>query len=216
MITAALVLFAQTVLVLDMGIDPTIVNNVTESVNLAPEGSRYGHGHGTQIGVLINRHCPSCKIVDVRFYNSGVPSMVQAVNALDWVIKWKKKRKNKREAATVSCSFQWYTKPAGFAKRVTRLKELGVPVVVAAGNNGSDVREKNVYPALTKNVITVGALDQDGSRASYSNYGPEVDVWARGSYPVLFADHIYNWHSGTSYATPIVAAIMAGSMKNGR
>lgn len=54
----------------------------------------------------------------------------------------------------------------------------GAVVVVAAGNEAGDVA--NQSPANCNNVITVGALARDGSRASYVNVGTAVDLSAPG------------------------------------
>ena len=56
--------------------------------------------------------------------------------------------------------------------------ELGSVVVVAAGNANSDVRDYS--PANCEQVISVGATDATGSRANYSNFGDNVDVYAPG------------------------------------
>lgn len=54
----------------------------------------------------------------------------------------------------------------------------GSIVVAAAGNLGDDAA---VYsPSGLDGIITVGASDEDAARASYSNYGPRVDLLAPG------------------------------------
>lgn len=50
----------------------------------------------------------------------------------------------------------------------------GVVVVVAAGNQNIDTSQ--FTPANCQGVIVVGALDNNGARASYSNYGTKVDL----------------------------------------
>ena len=45
----------------------------------------------------------------------------------------------------------------------------GVTVVVAAGNDNDDAG--NYSPASEPTAITVGAIDADDNRASFSNYG---------------------------------------------
>jgi serine protease len=59
-----------------------------------------------------------------------------------------------------------------------RVAAAGALVVVAAGNLGADARETT--PASCAGVLTVGATGRDGTRASYSNYGPAVDLMAPG------------------------------------
>jgi len=102
-------------------------------------------------------------------------------------------------------------------------------LVAAAGNNGNDVK---FYPAAADYAIGVGAVDKDGTLAAYSCFGEWVDVYARGSdvvnaYPrgryryvqaplqgtsdVLLPAGLARW-SGTSFATPMVAGVIAARM----
>lgn len=107
-----------------------------------------------------------------------------------------------------------------------------VVVVAAAGNcgtgqeNGCDSSKPGEmgYPALFAHVISVGATDATDTRASFSSYGPGLDVVAPGSgaivspliargatpsdaatfnYTNAYAGSLY----GTSFAAPIVANI---------
>ena len=60
---------------------------------------------------------------------------------------------------------------------IDRAISNGITVVAAAGNDdGGPVS----FPASHANVIGVGALDGRKQRASYSNFGPELDVMAPG------------------------------------
>ena len=54
----------------------------------------------------------------------------------------------------------------------------GLLVVVAAGNGGTEATTYS--PGGLDGVITVGASDDKGRRAVYSNYGPRVDLLAPG------------------------------------
>ena len=99
----------------------------------------------------------------------------------------------------------------------------GTTVVVAAGNSGGDAASQQ--PASCNNVIAVAAVGPTGAKASYSSFGPVVDVAApggSGAAPaednVLSALNLgttvqagegYAWYAGTSMASPHVAGIAA-------
>ena len=90
-------------------------------------------------------------------------------------------------------------------------------------NVGTLYFQRGSSPCNGKGVINVGAVDTDQAftRASFSNYGPRVDVWAPGVNILSafnnfgIADNKYggaNWFypiSGTSMASPQVCGIAA-------
>jgi len=83
----------------------------------------------------------------------------------------------------------------------------GCLMVAAAGNGGGDGVD---YPARYPETIAVAATDQSDSRASFSDYGPQVDVAAPGVavYSTLW-DNTYGWKDGTSMAAPHVSGLAA-------
>ncbi len=98
---------------------------------------------------------------------------------------------------------------------------FGALVVAASGNQGI---EGVTYPARYTQVVAVGASDRDSpdARASFSNWGPEVDVVAPGvdlvsTVPQALCggswfcagDQPYSVASGTSFAVAQVAALAA-------
>lgn len=99
--------------------------------------------------------------------------------------------------------------------------ENNVVVVAAAGNCGSVCDDAPVgsmsYPALNNHVISVGATTSTDQRASFSSYGPELDIvapgsgsivsttWSRTNGTSLYATSLY----GTSYASPQVASLVS-------
>ncbi len=110
------------------------------------------------------------------------------------------------------------------AETIERVQELGWLIVASAGNNGSCRPSR---PASLPEVVSVGAYGPDGP-AWFSNYGPWVDACASGVNIVskfpgpedqtltvrgelqtdIFTTGWASW-SGTSFAAPYVAAIIA-------
>ncbi|WP_245453129.1 S8 family peptidase [Meiothermus taiwanensis] len=89
----------------------------------------------------------------------------------------------------------------------------GAIIVVAAGN--SNVEASTFSPAGCSGVVTVGATNAEGNRASYSNYGSRIDLMAPGGEPgglqvvSTLASGQYGGKAGTSMAAPHVAGVLA-------
>ncbi len=98
----------------------------------------------------------------------------------------------------------------------------GVLVVFPTGNGdeqniGIDVSDIN-DESMIKEVISVGASDTRNQKASYSNYGQNLDVLAPGGdfdselekdILTLGLDNSSMYNSGTSFSAPIVSATLA-------
>lgn len=93
---------------------------------------------------------------------------------------------------------------------VNNLSNSGVPIAVAAGNSNADAC--NSSPARAANAITVGATTTTDARASFSNFGPCLDIFAPGSGILsswFSSDTATATLSGTSMASPHVAGVAA-------
>ncbi|WP_305910466.1 S8 family serine peptidase (plasmid) [Methylomarinum sp. Ch1-1] len=96
---------------------------------------------------------------------------------------------------------------------VEYITSSGGMVVAASGNSGGIDKH---YPAACPTAIAVAATDSNDARASFSQYGPWVDIAAPGeeilsTFPAQFTcnrcifDYDYFFANGTSQASPIVA-----------
>lgn len=97
---------------------------------------------------------------------------------------------------------------------VAEARQAGALVVVAAGNEGSTVDS----PANCPGAFGVAAVDQEGLKANYSNFGSTIQLSAPGgdgAFPIWSASNsglygpgtnTYNTKIGTSFSTPMVAA----------
>ncbi len=86
----------------------------------------------------------------------------------------------------------------------------GVVYSVAAGN--SNANACNSSPSRVSEAITVGATTSSDARASYSNYGSCLDIFAPGSSITsawYSSNTATNTISGTSMATPHVTGVAA-------
>ncbi len=92
----------------------------------------------------------------------------------------------------------------------------GVVVVVAAGNEGDDPWRYITAPADADSAITVGGVTADGVHAPFSSYGPTADGRIKPDVVAQAVDVTvavpgggYARSNGTSFATPMVAGVVA-------
>jgi Tol biopolymer transport system component len=167
------------------------------------------HGHGTHVAGIIGGQtygvAKNAKLWAVRVLNcSNQGSAANIIAGMDWVAA------NSVKPAVANLSFITTTANDTIDLAVRNLVASGVTTVVAAGNNNIDAGTRS--PARVTEAITVAAIDMNDNRASFSNYGAVVDVFAPGV-DIISASSVddasTNIRSGTSSAAPFVTGTAA-------
>jgi subtilisin len=217
------------VAVLDTGVDcghEDFAGGCVYGANFAGSGQAFDdHGHGTHVAGIIGARAngvgtigvaPEATIHAVKVLagnGSGALSWVAA--GIDWAVANHMHVINMSLSATVTSQ--------ALSDAVAAAQAAGVLVVSAAGNTGCC--NTVGYPARLPGSMAVGAVNSNDLIATFSSYGPEVDVVAPGvgiRAPVptgtctLCDPSGYKVLSGTSMATPHVAGVGALLMSRGR
>ncbi|GGR58357.1 hypothetical protein GCM10008959_20160 [Deinococcus seoulensis] len=169
-------------------------------------------GHGTHVagtvgsstwGVAKSTQLWAVKVLgcDGTGANSGIISALDAVVAHNV---------SARKVVNMSLGPQSRSVSDALDAAVNRANSSNVMVVVAAGNSGDD----SCYysPARASGAIAVGATTSTDARASFSNYGSCVDIFAPGNSITstwIGSTTATNTISGTSMASPHVAGAVA-------
>ncbi|KAI1641176.1 protease [Biscogniauxia mediterranea] len=172
-----------------------------------------GHGHGTHVagttasksyGVAKKANLIAVKVLDAE----GSGSLSQVIAGIQWAVDdaTSKGRIGKAVANLSLGSLALVTSPVNTAAAAA--VQAGLFLAVAAGND--NLPASLFTPASEPTVCTVGALDANDQRSSFSNYGDIVDVFAPGR------NIISTWNngstgiiSGTSMATPHITGLGA-------
>jgi subtilisin family serine protease len=100
---------------------------------------------------------------------------------------------------------------------ITNSTRAGILYIVAAGNNNTDACSES--PAHAAAAMRVGASTEADKRASFSNFGDCLDLFAPGENITsawIGSPTATNVESGTSMATPHVVGVAALFLQNNR
>ncbi|MDT7787165.1 MAG: hypothetical protein QOF58_5584 [Pseudonocardiales bacterium] len=172
-----------------------------------------GNGHGTHVAGTIAGStygvAKGATVYGVRVLDDdGSGTTAGVVAGIDWVTA------NAIKPAVANMSLGGGASSTIDAA-VNRSIAAGVTYAVAAGN--SNANASSYSPARVAAAITVGATTSTDARASYSNYGSVLDIFAPGSSITSSwntSDTATNTISGTSMATPHVVGAVARYLQN--
>ena len=171
-------------------------------------GTNDCNGHGTHVSGTVGGTtwgvAKGVSLIPVRVLDcTGSGSYSGVIAGIDWVAASSLRPAVANMSLGGSASASVNAAVAGAVSK-------GVTMVVAAGNSNADAC--NYSPSAEPSAITVGATDSGDVRASYSNYGSCVDIFAPGSSITSAwnsSSTATNTISGTSMASPHVAGVAA-------
>ncbi|HET8662241.1 MAG TPA: S8 family serine peptidase, partial [Micromonosporaceae bacterium] len=166
------------------------------------------HGHGTHVAGTTGGGAygvaKGVQLVAVRVLScSGSGTTAQVIAGVDWVTA------NAVKPAVANMSLGGGVQTALDAAVANSIAS-GVTYAIAAGNSNADAC--NFSPARVGTAITLGATDINDNRASFSNWGTCLDLFAPGvSIPSAWwtSDTATASLSGTSMASPHAAGAAA-------
>ncbi|MGZ3787049.1 MAG: S8 family peptidase [Bacteriovorax sp.] len=185
-------------------------------------------GHGTHVAGVIaaNRNNigiagaadPRIKIMPVKVLNSQVSGFVYNGKLITDVIADAMVFAIKNGAEVINLSLGWpkLIDTPKIRQAFQMAEDQNVMVIAASGNNTKDLP---TFPCAYENVVCVGAIDNRGELADFSNYGSKVDLVAPGEYIVstiprnlesrVLRIANYDVKRGSSQAAPYVTAAVA-------
>lgn len=173
------------------------------------------NGHGTHVAGIVGGASTGVardvKLVSVKVLGAYDPDLPcanwgpysQMIEALDWIVS------NATGPSVVNMSIQG-GKSEALNTTLNNVYYAGIPIIVSAGNYSNDASFYS--PASAERVYAIGATGSNDYRASFSNVGNPVKLFAPGVN--IFSAYIgsnsnYATISGTSMSAPYVVGVAA-------
>lgn len=208
----------KTAWVIDSGVDlfhPDLNVNISKSRTFVAGtfSANDDHGHGSHVAGIIGAKNNSFGTIGVAYGATIVPVKVldsqnrgfisDFIRGIDYTAA------NIRRGEVANLSLGSDNVSQAFDNAVRRLANKGVLVAIAAGNSSKNVANHSPARVNHPNVVTVSSMDINSNFASDSNFGAGVDFCAPGvGIRSTWKNGNYNTISGTSMASPHVAALM--------
>lgn len=181
---------------------PILRDVALEARSFVGKGQRTDAAHGTAVASLLAMAGTSRIVAANVFQGSGAGSFTSAdavVHGLEWLLA------RKVDVINISLAGPSNAILDALVKRAT---QSGHAIVAAAGNGGPTAPP--AYPAAVPGVVAVTAVDANLRIYRYANQGRYIAFAARGvGVPAAAPGGVTSGFSGTSFATPVVAAHLA-------
>ncbi|KAK2741472.1 Secreted subtilisin-like serine protease sub11 [Myotisia sp. PD_48] len=203
-----------TVYGVDSGIDvnhPDFGGRATWGHNAVDRQNNDGYGHGTHTagtiasttyGVAKKASVVAVKVLDANGHGSE-SGIIQGIN---WATQHAQQNGHTGKAV-INLSLGAPNSNA-LNDVASRAVQAGIFVTVASGNDNRDA--SNYTPASARGVCTAAASSQGDTKASFSNFGPVIAVYAPGDQILSIEPNgRTGTRSGTSMASPHIAGVAA-------
>jgi hypothetical protein len=192
--------------VIDTGADiswPALTHSVVKTEGFA-DGGYTSRAHGTLVAEIVARsgaHLTVADVFGVDGDNRLIAPAAAIASAIDWLVA--------SGVRVINISIEG---PDNFvlAHVIKRALAVDVAIVAAAGNGGPAAAP--AFPAAYPGVIAVTAVDENGQVYRRANRGDYITFAARGVHvesDYESATSKAKTVSGTSFASPVVAAAIA-------
>ena len=202
--------------VLDTGIDkdhPDLAANIVDGWNFVDNNDNVTDldGHGTMVsgiiaavannGIGIAGVSPNVSIMPLKVLTTSGGSWIDLDRAII------RAADNGAKVIVMSLGGKYTVLSPATEAAIEYANRKGCILVAAAGNDNSS---EPFYPAAYEEVIAVSAIDQNDEKAGFSNFGNYIDFCAPGvNILTTWKDGSYAYGSGTSFAAPFVAGVIA-------
>ena len=160
-------------------------------------------------GGVVNGAASSATLHDVHLARSALSCgfyTSDGIDGLSWIFD------NGLLPAVINLSWQGTGDSVILDGIIEQLFEAGFVVIAAGGNANSNTAACLNSPASAAFAISVGATDITDAKASFSNFGSCLDIWAPGVNVAGadFSDDVsYLIASGTSGSAPVISGVAA-------
>ena len=207
--------------VIDTGCDinhPDLKDNLLQGKNFVEPGKDPidKNGHGSHVaGTIAAKNnqlgmvgiAPNAKIIPIKaLSDNGSGNINHIIQAVEW-------------AANIRVDFITMSLGSPFPNKelenvLNYANSKGCVIFCAAGNSGEDA--DIMYPAKYKNVISIGAIDENLQRTEFTCSGDDLDFLAPGHNILSCVPGGYAMMSGTSMSNPFAVGCAALLLSNRR